>query len=191
MRRSSVSIRDRSREGGFTVIELMITIALLAVIVGATLSVLESTMRTSSFSQQRVQTVDQLRLALDSMTKEIRQARAVNPGSNTSRLNFTVYVNGHPTDVAYYVEGSLLYREVQPAGSGRREIVAQLKTDKIFCYDYAAYPQAGGLDCLAPNDSAPGDSRLTRIIITFPLGLKNPETDIVLSSGVQLRNLGG
>ncbi|MFA5785529.1 MAG: hypothetical protein WDA71_00850 [Actinomycetota bacterium] len=168
----------REAEGGFTVVELMITVALMAVIIGATLGVLESVMRSSSFSQQRGEAIDQVRLAMDSMTKEIRQTAKVHP-STASSLDIDTYRNGQVTRVVYSVSGSLLYRT---AGGGSRQIVSKLKSPDIFSYYYAG--------AQTPQATAPGTSPLTQIAITFPLGLTNPATDIVLSSAIQLRNSG-
>ena len=155
---------------------------MFAIIVGATLSVLENVMSSASFSQQRGEAMDQVRLALDSMTKEIRQTTMVRP-STASNLDIDTYVGGVPTKVVYSVSGSIppyiLYRT---QGSGSSQVVARLKTPNVFNYYYAGSQ--------TPATTAPGTAPLTQIMITFPLGLTHPATDIVLSSAIQLRNQG-
>jgi prepilin-type N-terminal cleavage/methylation domain-containing protein len=78
----------RRRDGGepgFTIVELMVTSAILLLIVTATMAVLVAAQRATGFSTRRGQTHDEVRLAMDRLTKDLRQ---------TTRFNTTFTASG-------------------------------------------------------------------------------------------------
>ena len=89
-------------EGGFTLIEVIVVAALLAVVTGVLMSplVIASKQQTKdsnyAFAQQ------QARTALEAMVAQVRQANAINtPDSNTNSIDMNVTLNGATYRVFY------------------------------------------------------------------------------------------
>ncbi|HEX2297388.1 MAG TPA: prepilin-type N-terminal cleavage/methylation domain-containing protein, partial [Pseudonocardiaceae bacterium] len=72
------------REAGFTIIELIVTSAILLLVVSATLSMLVAGWRATDFSTRRGETQDEVRLAVDRLTKDLRQVTRFNTTFATS-----------------------------------------------------------------------------------------------------------
>src|SRR5688500_18557559 len=66
-------------EGGFTLLELVFSVSILLVVMGSILGVFGVVQRQSAYVKDRSETLDTMRIAVDRMTKEIRQARVVEP----------------------------------------------------------------------------------------------------------------
>ncbi len=158
-----------SAESGFTVIEITVTLSIMLVVVGALLTIFDSTQRTQVFAQERSQTLDEIRLALDRMTKEIRQGSVVESASTTSFLGVDTYVNGVATHIHYTVSGTSLLREVNGSSS---TLLANLNSSDVFTY-------------------APDAASAQVITITLNVHpLRRPDTVVSLTSEVRLRNEG-
>ena len=67
-------------DAGFTLMELLISMSLMTIIVGGTLSVLEAVHRQSADAQVRVDSRDQARTTLDRMVKPLRSAVQTSAG---------------------------------------------------------------------------------------------------------------
>lgn len=69
--------RQRSAESGFSLVELLVVISLISVLGIATMSVVISTQRSSSFQNDMRTVMDDGRIILDRMRQELRQAKRV------------------------------------------------------------------------------------------------------------------
>lgn len=143
---------------------------LLLVVVGSLLTVFESVQRTQMFAQERSQTLDDMRLALDRITKETRQASSVAATSTASVLDMQTYVNGTPTHVVYEASGSALTRA--DAGGSPVPILSNLNSTAVFTY--------------AP--AVDGAQVVTITLNVHPA--RRPDTVVSLTSEVRLRNEG-
>jgi type II secretory pathway pseudopilin PulG len=168
---SSLFRRISAREEGFTLVELVIVTGLLLMVMVSILSVFSVIQRASVRESARSQESDQVRLAMERLSKEIRQADTVRAGSGASYLDIDSYVNGAATHIVYSASGSLLTRT---ANGSTTTVLERLSATSIFAYD--------------PDVTNPS-------VITITLGAK-PEfyntdpTVVTLSSEVQLRNGG-
>lgn len=68
--------RDRRSDGGFSLIELLTVIAVMSVLGTLVTSLVISTLRSSSGTRARLADVDNVRVAMDSMTRTLRTAIA-------------------------------------------------------------------------------------------------------------------
>jgi prepilin-type N-terminal cleavage/methylation domain-containing protein len=68
-------------EGAFSLVELLVVMALLAVIATATTNVVISVLRTEQFQQEMQSVMDDGRISLQAIRREVREARQILPSS--------------------------------------------------------------------------------------------------------------
>jgi len=127
--------RLREDDRGVTVPELLIVVLVFALLLVATLGILESAVKTERGQQSRADSLDGLRLAMARVTKDIRQAMSVDPSSTASRLQMTTIVDGDTVSVVYEVVGGTLLRRID--GGAARAVAERVLTGSArpFCYD--------------------------------------------------------
>ena len=145
------------------------TVALLGIVLGGLLTVFESVQRSATFVQERSQTLDEMRVALDQMTKEIRQAQVVKTNSTASHLEMTSYVLGVQKTIVYDATGSTLTRSIN--GATAAPIQKNLSSTSLFTYTL----DAGGVIQLVSLQ-----------LDVHPV--RRPNTNVVLTSEVRIRN---
>ena len=81
--------------------------AIMLAIVGFVLiQTLDTVTRSEAYQADRTQSLDSMRLVLNTMTKELRQATAVDDATSTaSHISFTTYVHGASRRVQYDAKG--------------------------------------------------------------------------------------
>ena len=79
--------RTSAVEDGFSLIELTIAVALIVVVLGTFFDALGSSQRSESFAEDRSQALDALQTTMDRVTKDARQATAIDPSSTASLLS--------------------------------------------------------------------------------------------------------
>jgi type II secretory pathway pseudopilin PulG len=168
---SSLFRRISAREEGFTLLELVVVTALLMVVITAILTSFEVVQKASVRESSRSEETDSVRLAMEQMTKEIRQAADVRAGSSASFLDIDTYINGNATHVSYTASGTTLTRT---ANGVTLPLLTRLSTTSLFSYD--------------PSVTDP--SVITITIQDSPQYFKTDSTLITLTSEVQIRNGG-
>ena len=99
--------RDDRGEAGFTLVELMVTMAVMSIVATSVMSVAFRLFATTSTVTNRRDVLTDGRQAIDQMTKQLRQGIAVDqPNSSESQLTFSTYINGDPATVVWRVTGS-------------------------------------------------------------------------------------
>ncbi|MBK5307258.1 MAG: prepilin-type N-terminal cleavage/methylation domain-containing protein [Frankiaceae bacterium] len=98
MSRVMARLRASRDESGFTLVEVLAALLLFALMSTAVFGVLKSTRSTATVSKQSNDINEEARLALNRMTRELRQAKAITsastPNGSTS-ITFTVDFNGN------------------------------------------------------------------------------------------------
>jgi type II secretory pathway component PulJ len=185
------------REAGFTVIELVVTSAILLVIVAAMLSLLVAGQRMATFVARRGQTQDDVRLAMDRVTKDLRQLTRfrtsftpTSSGSWTGNdLDFETYTPGNPSQpvrVRWWVSGDSLYREVfTPAGVSAGTVVVLSDLTPAG----AGAPDVFTTEVLPDTDPVTGGPVPWQLTVTLTVDLTDPGGTYSVQSQVQLRNL--
>lgn len=107
-----------------TIIELMITSALLLIVLLTVFNALDSVSRAQAYQADRTQVLDDMRGVMNKMTKELRQATAVEEITDptatsviSSSLTYTTSINGAATAVVYTASGTTLTRKVGAAAA--------------------------------------------------------------------------
>lgn len=171
--RTSAADTD-SGSAGFTIVELVITCSLLLIVLGVIFSALDAVTKSEAYSSDRTAALDEMRITLNRMTRELRQASWVDEGTSTaSRIEFDTYGSGTPRHVVYNVAGPDLTRTVD--GGTAVTILGDLASPSLFVYVTA--PPIPGAQWVHIN------------LQVRPK--RSPETVLVLDSEVNLRNRTG
>ncbi|MGH2786141.1 MAG: PilW family protein [Actinomycetota bacterium] len=143
----------------------------MLVVIGSIMGVFQVVQRQSAYVKDRSETLDTMRIAVDRMTKEIRQARVVEPDGTApaTRFEMTTFLLGVEADIVYAVVGETLTRSVD----GGTPVVLQdaLATSDLFTYT--------------------SDTEGIVQVVSFSLQVhppRSPDTTLVLTSEVRLRN---
>ena len=153
---------------GFTLVELIVVLGLLGVVFGSLTLTLVSGQRTQRYTSDRAVILDATRASMARMTKDIRQASAVDPTSDGNHLAIQTYVKGIPATITYDIVGTKLLRTV--AGHASETMQTQLATTSIFAYS----PDVASAEII------------TILIEVKPAAA--PDTIVRLTSEVHLRN---
>ncbi|TMK82609.1 MAG: hypothetical protein E6G46_05745 [Actinobacteria bacterium] len=163
--------RISAREEGFTLLELVVVTTLLMIVMTAILTSFEVVQKASVRESSRSEEMDTVRLAMEQMTKEIRQATDVRVGSSASFLDIDTYLNGVATHISYTATGTTLKRT---ANGVTLTLLDRLSTTSLFSYD--------------PSVTDP--SVITVTIQSSPQYFKTDSTLITLTSEIKIRNGG-
>jgi prepilin-type N-terminal cleavage/methylation domain-containing protein len=188
--------RRAGEEHGFTLIEVVMTSAILLVVVTAAMSVLVAGQRSTGFSTRRGETQDEVRLAMDRLTKDLRQLTRFNTGWAAGAgpwtgqdLDFVTYTVASPTTpvrVRWWVSGTTLNRQEWRADGTSAGAFAMLQ---------AVTPPGAGVTDLFSCDVLQGSDALTgtpvpwQMTVTVTVDLANPGGTYSTQSQVQFRNL--
>jgi len=130
------------KQKGFTLIELAIVIALLGILGYAIVTFFTNTFRTWWQASQQIDAQQKARVALDEMTRFIRQARPVENtivgqqiGEDPNTMITFTYIDER--QISYYRSGDSLKREVDGVVS---DVIAENLTSVSFLLDSPITP---------------------------------------------------
>lgn len=158
-------------EGGFTLIEQMVVMFVMGIVIAGVLAVFTSVQKNTVRQTARAQAVDELRLVMDRLTRETRQASVIRTTSGPSLLDMDTYVNGVAHRVTYTASGTNLTRAVD--GGTALTVLQRLVSTSLFTYTPVRAP--------------------TGIEVALRIRPEHFQVDtatVSLSSEVKLRNLG-
>ncbi len=188
--------RRAGEEHGFTLIEVMLTSAILLMIVTAAMAVLVAGQRSTGFSTRRGETQDDLRLAMDRLTKDMRQLTRFNTswaagggswtGHDLDFLTYTVASPDTPVRVRWWVSGTTLNRqEWRPDGTSAGSVAVL----QAITPPGAGVPDLFYCDVLQGSDAATGTPVPWQMTVTITVDLTAPVGTYSTQSQVQFRNL--
>ena len=165
-----MTIRTR---GGVTIIELVMVIVIVGILARLSAGYINQVVSTWQMVSFRMETVSQMRGALDRMSREIRQRKnatsVLTPTANALRFNAT-----DNTTITYNVSGTDLLRNNTVLASG------------VTRLGFTYYNATGGL--LANPDVSPDPTDIRRI--TVELEAQSAGQNKTLAAQVFPRNLG-
>ena len=103
-----ISARKRA-EDGFSLIEITITVSIFTIVLASLIGVFISIQRSQAYVTDRSESMDSLRIAMDRLSKEVRQATTVGTHSATS-LQMVTFVGGSAEQITWAVAGGTLTR---------------------------------------------------------------------------------
>lgn len=86
---------------GYSLTEALIVVVLLIVVMGGTLSLLDTTAQVAPQENERAHAIREAQVGLGNITRELRQARSVEDGYSATGLTVRTPVAGVPTRVEY------------------------------------------------------------------------------------------
>ncbi len=209
-----------SNSHGLTLVELMIVMALSLMLMGAAYLAYQTQHASSTVQHQIAQVQQDLRAAMDIITRDIRNAGAQSPMTNnsvppveastvdsTGLDNITLMMDlgdgmgGEPNDsitddnehVFYYLTGQDLVR-IDYNGVGRQTIAQNVQSLR---FRYYSYDESTGSGSEIPIVSLPGrEDEIDYIDVSMTIRSKNPDPDTgqhmtrTLNRRIKLRNSG-
>ena len=162
------ALRNRTRsDRGTTVVELLVTVAVMSLIVGAVMTVWSAAQKGEGTATSRTVDLNEMRNAMQRMTKDIRQASSVHTQTATS-FDADTYIEGVKHRVAYTASGTTLTRKVD-AGTAVT-LLTDLANTNVF-----TYTTDGNL--------------LLQVTVLLTIDQSSGEGTLNLQSDVQTRNL--
>lgn len=161
-----------ARESGTTIFEVTVSSAIVAIVIAVGLTSFIAAQRNQSYVSARTSALDSLRVSMQMLTKEVRQAVSIDPTSVGTSITMKTYVTGtsQPVQVRYYVNGTTLYR--QQGTNASRGIQDRLASTQVFTY-------------------TPGVVGAQIVIVNLKVHPRHaPDTVVQLTSEVRLRNRG-
>ncbi|MBI4259530.1 MAG: hypothetical protein HY658_03090 [Actinobacteria bacterium] len=144
---------------------MAVTLLVMSIITAAFLSVFARTLRDSETVQGRRDYLNDMRIAMEQMTKHIRQATNVDT-MQADYLGMDTLVNGVAKHIHYQVVDSTLYRQVD--GGTQVPVLGDLATSSVFTYT-----------------TVDGTLQEVDILFTVDIGTRT----LNLGSQVEMRNL--
>ena len=125
------SARERGSESGVALLELLIYTALVLVVIGATLTSLQTVTNAQALQTDRSTALASMRATLNRMTKELRQASSVDTStSSASVMAFTTYLESVQHTITYRASGTQLTRAID--GGTAVPVLKNLSSTQIF-----------------------------------------------------------
>jgi len=164
-RRATTSRAD----AGFTLVELIVTMAVMAVVATAVMAVAMRTFTTTATITNRRDVLADGRVALDRLSKQLRQGESLDQ-QTPSTVSFSGYIDGVPQTIEWTVTGTqapYTLAESTNGGANLIPVATSLADNAIFTYT---------------THGTVVDQ------VTIRLPLKTSTTTVVLTTDVQLRN---
>lgn len=154
------------REDGVTLVELLVVMMMVAVIGSATMGVVLMMQRTTQTTNKLADVMNDGRVSLDRISKEVREARRVNAGSDEETLYF--WVDENQDDIQQSSELITYHADALPNGRfqivrwtdaapGNKRVIAKtLLNGAVFAYEdqegNALTPGNDDPDIVGPDD---------------------------------------
>ncbi len=185
---------------GFTLIEVITTVAIFAIAMGLISGFLVYIYRIHGYALQQAQAIGEARRGIEIMVKEIREAKSGEDGAyligKTENFELSFYLNVDKDleveMVSYYIEGTDLIKEIidpegfpsQYSSQPKKTLLSQYvrNTPPIFKYfdekgEELAYP------------ARKKDTRMIKVYLEINVNPSRFPLDFILESVIRFRNL--
>lgn len=138
------------------------------IVVVSLLGVFVSTQRSQAYVSDRSRTLDDLRVAMDRLTKELRQATTIQPGATATSITVRTFVGGNEELVTWAVSGGTLRRTDEWGGNA--SLLTPVTNTDVFTYT----PDAARPVVIAVRlQTKPRSSPHVRLELTSEIRLRN------------------
>jgi len=157
-------------ETGFTLVELLVTMAVMSIVATAVMAVAMRTFSTTSTITNRRDVLADARIAMDRLTKQLRQGAQLDQ-QTPSTVSFTGYIDGRLGTIEWTVTGTKAPYTLEYSTNGGANlvpVVTSLADSAIFTYTTHG-------------------SVVDQVTVRLPL--QTSTTTVVMTTDVQLRNV--
>ena len=193
----------KNKKNGLTLVDTLFVVAIFTLIMGVLTLFSKNIWTYNSFINTELEAVDTGRMALKTMTAEIRTASSGNNGSYAINLasatSFTfysdIYDDGLKEKVRYFLNGTNLQKGViiptgSPLGYTGSEIVTTIVSNVTNASIFSYYDR--NYDGATVALSSPIDVsavRLVKITVTIDKNQNTPPAPVTVSTQVSIRNI--
>lgn len=192
---------NHRKGAGFTLIETIVTIMIFTLVMGVIAGFIVVGYRTQSYTFQQAVAIDEARKGIETMVKEIREARAGDDGSyiieKADDFEFIFYSDIDKDEaterVRYFVEGTDFKKGViEPSGW---PIKYHSENEEIFILSQhvrnqpAIFRYFDGDHNELSSPARLKDTKLMRVYLVINVNPARSPRDFELESDVQIRNL--
>jgi prepilin-type N-terminal cleavage/methylation domain-containing protein len=197
--------QSAGREAGFSIIELMIAMAVTLIVMTAATTLLSSSLRIRVRENQKSDALADAQRALNIMSRDIANSgfgldyngiviadsgqTAIRVRANVLNVN-SAATDGQDEDVMYVFQNSNAIVRYDPAASPTTvSLASRINSLQIQYYDYS-YNSAGTLVTSGPNTAPTTNTGRVRITVGVTLDAvgNQPAAQVQLTSDVTLRN---
>ncbi len=186
------------KKRGFTLVEALITIAVFVLALGATVGMILGLYRAHDFTFQQALAISEAKQGVETMVKEIREARAGDDGSyiieSAEDYEFIFYSDINKDEdterVRYFIDGTDFKKGVvNPVGGeySAEENISILSKFVRNSPPIFRYYNGNLEELLAPARLS--ETKLMEVYLVINVDPNRPPIDFVLENFVQLRNL--
>ena len=186
----------------FTLIETIVTIAIFALIFGVVSALIVFGYRTQSYTFQQSLAIDEARKGVETMVKEIREARSGDDGSyvieKAQDYEFIFYSDIDKDEatekVRYFIEGTDFKKGVIEPTSfpveypADQEEIITLSEHVVNQPPIFHYYDGDGQE-IVELPARLKDTKLMKVYLVVNVNPNRPPQDFILESAVQIRNL--
>jgi len=187
---------------GFTLIETIMTIVIFAFVAGVISASVVMIYKTQGYSFQQSMAINEARKGIETMVKEIREARPGDDGSyiieNAENYQFIFYSDIDKDTVTervrYFIDGSDFKKGVtEPTGW---PIIYSPQNEEIFVLSQYVRNQPpifhyydGNNNEIIELPARLKETKLMKVYLVINVNVNRPPQDLILESSVQIRNL--
>lgn len=185
------------KQSGFSLIELLLVVSVLAFVTFAVDELLISTYHNYQYTSDRLNAEQEARISMETISKELRQAITINAISSQS-ITFLKYENltdTTPVKIDFYRSNSeLIYKKTLPSGIApnityptENETIKKLSTNLIETNTTIFVPYNELNQSI--NYSSIGSIKMVGISVKIDMNFHKSPPPFQLDSLVQIRNL--
>jgi len=129
--------RRRDGEAGFTLVELLVTMAVMSIVATAVMGVAINILGTTVNVTDRRDVLNDGQYALDQLTKDLRQAESIDATSTSSLVKAPTYRDGSSITVVWRATGSTAPFTLERSADGGSTFIPVLKalaSKSVFTY---------------------------------------------------------
>ncbi len=172
------------RDDGMTLVEVIVAVVLLGVVSAIAQTMVVGTYRASRYSDSDFQGLSDARVALDRLTKELRQAETVYTGSDASHVQFWVDLNRDGAADP----GELITYRAAPVTSATGVASVELRRSVTGTTGYTVLARALTSSTIFTYDTPPPGTALVTVTLTAGLNTKDAAQPRTITTQIRLRN---
>jgi general secretion pathway protein J len=157
----------RRSDAGFTLIEVLVSLALFALIAGAGLSVLDQILRTQSQTDGRLDRLASLQRMMHLVARDMSEAMPGTVQGDAATITVGRIAEVGRVTITYALTGGQMTRSVTQS---RGQTVAQVLLTDVQAMQWQYLTDAGGWQGVWPDSTADPDLRAVGMVVSLPPG---------------------